>query len=172
MSQKPKDKLGATPGKLALVAVLALVLIGVVASNFSSGGKPPRNKRAKDETLAAADAGPAAMSDKPTIDATSTSPFGKFAEDGNWPEFPMSEITSFDPMAKAAWAKPVVAGEEAVVSDAQINELLAAKNAIIFMAGDKRVARIGENEYHVGDVIGRYQISDITARGVVLSEAQ
>ena len=50
--------------------------------------------------------------------------------------------------------------------------LLAAENAIILVSGDKRIARVGEHEYQVGDVIGRYKISEISSKGVVLSEAQ
>ncbi|HEX6963190.1 MAG TPA: hypothetical protein VF175_15090 [Lacipirellula sp.] len=171
MSRQAKDKLGATPGKLALIAVLALVLVGVIASNWTSGGGPPATKPAASAKPAQAVESAAAPAATPAA-KPAAGPFGEFAEDGDWPELPRSEITKFDPMMKAAWAKPAVTAEGDVVSDVQISELLAAKNAIIFMAGDKRVARIGDNEYQIGDVIGRYQISDITSRGVVLSEVQ
>jgi hypothetical protein len=171
MSRPPKDKLGATPGKLALVTVLVLVLVGVVASNWPSAAPSPQEE-------IAADNAPPARREKatPAVGAAAKSaevatPFDEFAEDGHWPDLPMSEVTKFDPLAKAAWAQPAV-GAEGEVSNAQISELLTAENAIIFMSGDTRVARIGENEYHIGDVIGRYQISDITSRGVVLSESK
>ena len=79
-----------------------------------------------------------------------------------------------DPFAMSAWAAPAQsdsAGDEAF-NENQINELLSSKDAIIFMAGDKRVARIGKQEFRVGDTVGHYRISDITSQGVVLSEVQ
>jgi hypothetical protein len=91
--------------------------------------------------------------------------------DDDWHELPLSAVTKHDPFAIADWAMAAQAGGLAgdVASEKQINELLAAKDAIIFMAGEKRVARIGNQEFRVGDTIGRYKISDITAQGVVLS---
>jgi hypothetical protein len=172
-SQQPRLPLGATPGKLALIVVLAVVMVAVIASNWPSAAAPPM-----DETETAAepqtptpDASSSATTE--TQPAASASPFGKFAEDRHWPEPPLNEVTEFDPLAASDWARPPSAALDGgpVYNEQQINELLA-KNAIIFVAGDKRIARIGDQEFQVGDVIGRYTISDISAKGVVLSEAK
>jgi hypothetical protein len=70
------------------------------------------------------------------------------------------------------WMAPPADAGETASSEEQIDDLLAAQSAIIFVAGDKRIARIGEKEFQVGDVLGRYTISDITAKGVLLSETE
>jgi hypothetical protein len=164
--------LGATPGKLALIAVLAIVMIGVIASNWPSAAAPPVDETAAEpQPPVAAATTEASPQTQPAVPA---GPFGEFAADQHWPELPITEVTKYDPFAEAHWAappKPVESAESGpAYNEEQINELLAAKNAIIFVSGDKRVARIGEQEFQVGDVLGHYKITDITPKGVVLSE--
>jgi hypothetical protein len=171
MSRPAPNKLGATPGKLALIAVLALVLVGVIAANWPSAPEAPADEPQTARRLPKAP--PAANAGQPNQGATPVGPFGEFAEDGHWPELPLREVTSFDPLATAAWAKPPEETAEVNVrTESQLNELLVAKEAIIFVSGDKRIARIGDKEFQVGDRLGRYQISDISPRGVVLSESE
>lgn len=173
MSQKQRTKVGATPGKLALIGVLAVVMVIVIASNWPSGAAPP----VADAEITAEPPGPgeAAVSalTTDTQEAAPAGPFGEFAEDHHWPELPLKEVTEFDPFAVSAWAAPAAAaGEGAENDEEQILALLAAENAIILVSGDRRIARVGDQEYQVGDVIGRYQISEISSKGVVLSEVQ
>jgi hypothetical protein len=165
--------LGATPGKLALVAVLALVMIGVIASNWPSDESGPVDDTvgAVPET-AAASSSPSVAGAEPPPPPPPTGPFGEFAVDQHWPERPLKEVTSYDPLAASEWVRPPAVAEGPVYNEEQINDLLAAQNAIIFVAGDKRIARIGDKEFQVGDEIGRYTISDITAKGVVLNESE
>jgi hypothetical protein len=168
-NQQAGLKLGATPGKLAVVGVLALVMIGVIASNWPSDEAAP----VADTVEAAAEAPVATVAESsaaPAADAAAAGPFGEFAVDRHWPERAVKEVAGFDPLAASEWIKPPAAESGPVVSEQQINELLAAENAIIFVAGDKRIARIGDQVFQVGDVVGRYIISDITAKGVVLDE--
>jgi hypothetical protein len=172
MSQKQQAgaKLGATPGKLALVAVLALVMMGVVASNWPSDGAAPVVDIAEGAVEA-----PVAAAESPATPAgtaAANGPFGAFAVDRHWPSRSVREAAGYDPLAASDWIKPPVASTGPAITEQQINELLAAQNAIIFVAGDKRIARIGEQEFQVGDSIGRYIISDITAQGVVLNEIE
>lgn len=167
MSQR-SSQLGATPGKLALVGVLAVVMIAVVASNWTGAPTPP----AEPPAVAAAPLSES-LPTPATPPTAPAGPFGEFAQDAHWPETPVQEVTEFDPFAPAKWAVvPAATGEAAAHDEEQINELLAAENAIIFVAGNKRLARIGEHDYQIGDVIGRFQISDISAQGVTLSEAK
>jgi hypothetical protein len=171
MSRPAPKKNGATPGKLALIAVLALVLVGVIATNWPAAPEAPADEP---KTARRTPAAPTVVnSEQQTQPATSAGPFGEFAEDSHWQELPLRQVTSFDPLATAEWAKlPELAADGTVRTETQINELLAAKEAIIFVSGDKRVARIGDQEFQVGDRVGRYRISDISSRGVVLSESE
>jgi hypothetical protein len=180
--QQARHVAGATPAKLALIGILTLVLFGVVASNWPISAATDEAEAAE---TGATGASPVAVAAAPTAVAASAagapaeqagtpaSPFGEFATDDNWPETPLSEVTKFDPLAVSEWALPPEAQQKAEKYDAvQIKELLKAENAIIFMAGDTRVARIGTREFRVGDVIGGFKISDISSRGVVLSEVE
>ena len=171
MSRPAPNKLGATPGKLALIAVLALVLVGVIAANWPSAPEAPADEPQTARRLPKAPA--TANTGQPNQGSTPANPFGEFADDGHWPELPLREITSFDPLATAAWARPPEETAEGNIrTETQLNELLVAKEAIIFVSGDKRIARIGDKEFQVGDRLGRYQISDISPRGVELSESE
>jgi hypothetical protein len=173
MSRPAPNKLGATPGKLALIAVLALVLVGVIASNWPTAPEAPAEELQATRRLPTRPAAAANGQPNSNEPATPAGPFGEFAEDGHWPELPLRQVTSFDPLATAAWAKPAEATAEATVrTETQVNELLAAKEAIIFVSGDKQIARIGDKEFQVGDRLGRYLISEISPRGVVLSESE
>lgn len=172
MSQK-RLKVGATPGKLALIGVLALAMVIVTASNWPSAPAPPVDVAATAPVPTPSGLPPTTEGIPNTQEAAPAGPFGQFAEDRHWPELPLDEVTAFDPFATSAWAAPLAAAAEGpAYNQEQINELFAAENAIILVAGDKRIASIGDREYKIGDVIGRFRISDISSRGVVLSEAQ
>jgi hypothetical protein len=148
-------------------------MVIVIASNWPSAAAP-----LADETALAAE--PSAPTPAVTTEATTdtpeaspASPFGVFAEDHHWPEAPLKEVTEYDPFAISKWAALAVGVDGAPALDQeQINELLAAENAIILVSGDRRIARIGDQEFQVGDVLGRFKITDISSKGVVLSEAQ
>jgi hypothetical protein len=173
MSQKQTMKVGATPGKLALIGILAVVMVIVIASNWPSAAAPLADETplAAEPSAQAPPAASEATTDSP--EASPASPFGEFAEDRHWPELPLKEVTEFDPFAISKWAAPSVGVDGApALNETQINELLAAENAIIFVSGDKRIARIGDQEFQVGDVLGRFKITDISSKGVVLSEVQ
>jgi hypothetical protein len=179
MSAQPRDKVGATPAKLALVGVLALVLVGVLASNFSGDETPSTTAAsspdaASEAAEATTSADPAtAPSAAPASDAKN--PFGEFADEDRWPDTPLKDAARFDPFAPAPWAAvkiEVADAEAAEDGERKLEELRNAENAIIFMAGDTRRALIGQQEYQVGDVIGRFKIADITPSGVVLSEVE
>ena len=183
MSRKPRHRVGATPAKLALIGVLALVMVGVIASNFSGGQSPPvaaaaeREAGAPEATVSQGVADSAVgPSTAPQADGTAN-PFGKFTEEEPWPKAPLKTVTRFDPFARAAWAvvkevaEPDAAAEEQD-SARKLDELRNAENAIIIMSGETRKAVIGEHEFQIGDVIGRFRIEDITSSGVALSEIE
>ena len=173
MKSAKRDRVGATRGKLALVGVLALVLVYVLVSNFSAmagGGAAPQ---------AAAEAAPQAASPEPVKEdlvapaPVGANPFGEFAEDRDWPKVSLDKLIGFDPLAAPTWAAPAerTATTETGESDTQsLEELRSAASAIIIVADGHRIARIGSQDYHVGDFVGPYQITDISSAGIVLSE--
>jgi hypothetical protein len=168
MKAPKRDRVGATRGKLALVGVLAVVLVYVLASNF--GGASP-------EAVPAADAAspeqaiPGAAASAP-VAVAGASPFGEFAEDHDWPKPSLDKLISFDPLGAPPWIAVVERVEiGSGESDAKsLEELRNAASAIIFIADGQRVARIGSQNYRVGDLVGPYQITEITSAGIVLGE--
>ena len=170
---KPRNKVGATPAKLALVGLLSIVLIAVLAPKFMGGPAPAAVAEA--ETPSDANSGVELETEIASPTTAAASPFGAFASDPSWPQMKIEEITKFDPLATAAWAAPapdVAATAEREHGEEQLNQLRNAQNAIIITAGEKRIARIGEYEFQVGDTVGEFKITDITSAGVVLSKIE
>lgn len=172
MKSAKRDRVGATRGKLALVGVLAVVLIYVLVSNFSAmagdGAVVPAEAKA-----APRGASPAAASEEEASPAAvGANPFGEFAEDRDWPKVSLDKLISFDPLAAPAWVDPAErTGASAEKPDTpSLEELRSAASAIIIVANGQRIARIGSQDYHVGDFVGPYQITDISSAGIVLSE--
>jgi hypothetical protein len=173
--------IGATRGKLAVVGGLAAVLVAVVASNFRGAAIEPAVAATPEPAEAPAAAAPAVVVPTETpVEAasaatpTTADPFGKFAVDADWPRYDLDKLVGFDPLAAPAWYAPSeqeATAEAAGVDPAQsLRELQEAQNAIILVTGEHRVARIGSQEYRVGDMVGPYLITDISSAGIVLSD--
>jgi hypothetical protein len=172
MKSAKRDRVGATRGKLALVGVLALVLVYVLISNLSAmgGAAALQTGETAAPTHATADA---VKEDLVAPAPVGANPFGGFAEDRNWPRASLDKVTSFDPLAAPDWLAPAerVATTDAEQSETNtLEELRSAASAIIIVADGHRIARIGSQDYHVGDFVGPYQITDISSAGIVLSE--
>ena len=163
----------ATRGQLALVGVLALILVGVIANNFGGGGEDVALAPATPVPVASAGAAP--VGDAATAIATKSAeqagPFGDFAVDKDWPDKPLDKLVEFDPLAPPAWVDAPAEDADAA-NNTGLEELQQAQNAIIFVTDGVRVARIGEQDYHVGDAIGRFRITDISSAGIVLSDPE
>jgi hypothetical protein len=172
MKRAQRDRIGASRGKLALVGVLAVVLVYVLASNLGGAdGASDAEPTQAAEAAAPIGSASAANASAPTSDEGG--PFGEFAEDHDWPKPSPDQLTAFDPMEAPPWMAPIelaAAAESGGEGAASLEELRNAQSAIIFIADGKRVARIGSQDYHVGDFVGPYQITDISSAGIVLSE--
>jgi hypothetical protein len=174
MKSARRDRVGATRGKLALVGVLALVLVYVLVSNFGSraGDGPAVPVEAKAAPLGANPAA-AASEEAASAAAVGANPFGEFAENRDWPKVSLDKLIRFDPFAAPTWVDPA---ERMTTTGAEkpetpsLEELRGAASAIIIVANGHRVARIGSQDYHVGDFVGPYQITNISSAGIVLSE--
>ena len=170
MNRAKCDRIGATRGKLALMGVLAVVLVCVLASNFRGSA----TELALTAPSPAAAPGELAGAAAESVEASGPSPFGEFAADGDWPQTNVETIVDFDPLAAPPWkAVSEVTRADAANADTTeqtLEQVQQATNAIIFISGGQRVARIGTQDYHVGDMVGRFQITDISSAGLVLSE--
>jgi uncharacterized protein YdeI (BOF family) len=171
MSRTKRDFVGATRSKLALVAVLALILAWVLASNFRGEAVEAAPEPPVIAAAAAPQASPASVSRSPDQRDAKASPFAEFAIDDDWPEVPLEQLVRFDPLKKPEWLAPSPASDEATAeaNEQTIQDLQNATNAIIFVSGGERVAHIGSHEYRVGDMVGDYLITDISSAGIVLS---
>jgi hypothetical protein len=161
MKRQPNKKAGATKGQLVLIGVLGVVLIAVVASNFSSDDAPELTVASPTEPAAGAPATPGAASA-----AAAQGPFGEYAVDQNWPRMPVDDVVKFDPLADGQADAPVTPEYNAE----EIDQLRAAQDAIIFMSDGETIARIGAKEFHVGDIVGGLEIREISSAGIVLGE--
>jgi hypothetical protein len=175
MNAVQRDRIGATRGKLAVIGLLAVALVGVLAANFRGESHAAEEPAAVGEV---AELQPAAAKAAPTVDSTpsssqaskSATPFGEFAIDADWPEYSLDQLVSFDPFAAPAWNAHAADANDAGAQSASLQELQEAQNAIILVSGNERVARIGAQEYRVGDKVGPYLITGISSAGIVLSE--
>lgn len=159
MARKAPIKKGVTKGQLALIGVLGSVLIGVLASNFSS---------AEGEVALASPSGerPAEKSGAAVGARVSSSPFGEFAEDQSWTPAPLAELVEFDPFSDGEADEPA----EPQFDAAELNELRNAQDAIIFTSEGQTVARVGSKQYRVGDMVGGLEIQEISSAGIVLGQ--
>lgn len=170
MSRSKRDLVGATRGKLALVAVLAVILAWVLASNFRGEAVESAPEPTETAAAAAPQAAPDSAGNLSPSDAKA-SPLAEFAADNDWPEVSLEQLVRFDPLKRPDWLAPPPAADAATVQGAEqtIQDLQQATNAIIFVSGGQRVAHIGSREYRVGDMVGEYLITDISSAGIVLS---
>jgi hypothetical protein len=161
MKRQPKKKAGATKGQLALIGVLGIVLVAVVASNFSSDDAPELAVARPTEAAAGV---PTSAGAAPA--AAGQGPFGEYAVDQNWPRVPVDDVVKFDPLADGEADAPVAPKYNAK----EIDDLRSAQDAIIFMSEGETIARIGTKEFHVGDIVGGLEIREISSSGIVLGE--
>ncbi len=164
MARRTPPRGGVTKGKLALIAGLGVVLIGVVASNFSSNESDVDARPAERAERPAASALNGATSGAVAGAKPADGTFGEFAEDHDWTPTPAGELAKFDPFDDGEADVLATPAEEA----AEINELRNAQNAIIFTTNGQTVAQVGAKQYRVGDVVGGLEIQGISSAGIVL----
>lgn len=174
MSNKKKKKKsgGATRGQIVLIGVLSAVLVGVIVVQLPGSSDKPiaasrkRPKRPRPATVA-------------VINPQDTS--GKEEEPRNWPEYSVSQLEEFDPLAPTDWYRqavvvqsnsPDAAPVKQVVEQLELEKLQEAGANIVLIDGDHRIATVGEQRIRVGDKIDGYQVSEITDQGVVLTKSR
>lgn len=185
-------KSGATPAKLALVAVLAVSLIVVLMVQFGSGA---------DETVAAGDAkqSPSAKQNRTTATKPPAAPAKTASETGVrqrcvWPSIEPDEVAAFNPfvlpesLAATVPAEQVdeiakQADEARLVEEerkrreqlrqrreAVLSELKGQGAHVVVMSDKGPIAIVGDRRLRVGDTIEGLRVKDINASGVILEQ--
>ena len=165
-----KKRAGASKGKLALVGVLCLVMAAVWGNALMGSGKPASVARQNRKPT------PRPIGATPQPAATTNQTSNQQLAD--WPEMALASAVLNDPFAKPSWAiadeptqTSTASGRRRTDSTAAVRETLAEQGAsMIVIAGDKKIATIGELEVRIGDTVAGYEVVDITPNGVVLDE--
>lgn len=185
MADRPAIPLGATPGKLAMVAVLAAILTAVVWTQFDSDTPPApsganhvnpsgagSSRRVPRPATVGPDASPAdqagrttAEKPRPTlrIDLEETLEVDLFA-------IPPKLIA-----ARSAASPDADKADQRALEQARQRELaLAAIRSggvqMIFDDGNEKKAVLGNRVLRVGDTVEGFRISNISLQGITLSE--
>lgn len=164
------ERNGATPGKLAVVSVLALVLVAVVWRNIA-GSSPAGPNEASSTTPPLA-----AVAKKVPAEPTAADSQRRPVVPKVWPKYNLDTVVKFDPLAKPTWyvaahaAESGTAGASLARSAQVLEELKKQQTKIIVISGDERIATIGELSLRVGDTIEGFRVTEITTDGIVLTE--
>lgn len=183
--------MGATPGKLALVGVLAVVLVAVVVGQWPDATRPPKLALRR-PTPSSNQLNPQQAFLQKTIQepsqrndsSLSTNASGRSPEPQAWPELSLETIVAFDPFAEPQWLSAartadqtgdphgLLLSEEARRSHkAELLEKLRGQGTtIVVITSNEKRATIGKQSVRIGDHIEGFLITDITKQGVVLSE--
>ena len=207
----PSGQLGFSPGKIALIAGLALILVGTIVYQFggSDSGPATYTKRSQQST----EGGGAANS--PTTG--NLAPATIRAVGGKWPEISVLEASQFDPFAfpdalsasrsqsanAGALLQPLQVGSAGHSANANSSASPGAKShpsagdphaesrpqemkrrleeqqavaaelqrrgvGMIFRTSQGSVARLGDLEVRVGDVLNGLRVTEISADGIRL----
>lgn len=176
-------RIGATPGKLAVVGLLCAVMAVVWWQAIAGSVRTSTSKAAAAKSSAASSEATASVSQSLTVKndggrASSQTPADTKTVVADWPKLPLADAIKNDPFAKPGWA--ILRKEPQMVAKAEAGdaaneavtreELLQQGTKLIVISGERKVATIGDREVTIGDTLGEYKVLDITSRGVVLSD--
>ena len=191
--QELKTRTGATPGKLALVAVLAVVLVVVLIVQFSGGEQPPAAGRTADK----GDGASPARSRRPPSEHSPArnspakeqpSPPRPRRLGKPWPRIPAEEAKQYDPFAvtelfvrflapapknpETAAAKSQAELEQLQQWNKQLQDALAKIKlqgvTAILENENGAAAAIGDEVVRVGDIVVGFRVIEITKEGITL----
>lgn len=191
MADRPgRVKGGATPGKLTLIGVLAVVLVAVLYIQFGGSDSAADARARKPRPARPAGAGRAAAvnaDDKKPRAETKEDAARRPVDDAAWKLPDLTTVIAHDPFAlpsRFPQARPqdstLVANAEAKTAkqDAdtaartleQMNQRLEEMRQlgvkVILKQKDHYVALVGDQTIHVGDEINGFTVTEITPSGV------
>ena len=200
---------GFTPGKIGLIALLAIVLVGTVVYQFLETSGSPRTytkraSRSSDEAAPASSSAPASDTRATVLRAIG----------GKWPQISVVEASRFDPFAFPEWMasrsanprtslQPLQIGSSGQSTNPDSTELSGGKTSpssngllaesrpqemkrrleeqqavaaelqrrgvgIVYQTSQGSVARLGDLEVRVGDVLNGLRVVEINADGIRL----
>lgn len=163
------ERNGATPGKLALIGVLALILGYVIISQLP--GKKPAAISLRTAPPLAGVASP---------QTNQADPLTKAPQRKAWPKLEVSQAVVHDPFAAPPWAQsslpplPQASSGQPVASSSNSVDVLAelkesGATAVVMVNGE-RLALVGDARLRVGDRLKGFRVVDITQAGVVLAD--
>lgn len=153
------EKMGATPGKLALIAVLASVLVFVIVRQLPSRGSGQSSSTQVQAHARATEE----VSQEPQQALVTESEEAELP----WPPLDMIELLAIDPFSTPSWAvQPETDADQTEATD--LVQLQKQGVSVVMITEEGKTASIGERNVHVGDVLEGYQITDITAQGIVV----
>ncbi len=186
---------GVTPSKLALIAVLAVVLVGVLYRQFAPESKPPLSVAPPPVFTTSVASAPSAS---PPVAAVAppdqSAPRKRTGAVASWSSPEFTPVVDFDPFAlpasfpqpqhadeQVALAQGATAAEEASAQQAALEaertksegELQGLKQqgvAVIIKKNKKYVALVGDQEVQVGDEINGFKVIAIDADGAIVAK--
>ena len=183
------ERNGATPGKLALIGVLAVILVGVIVRQLPES--PPVQQANSSSTTTQPDpqhrrpraTGSASVEKKENHTDSKESETVEIPV-RNWPKIKIDYFLTYDPFATPEWLVEVRNTESPDEESARLakeelkqkrkQEIIQAlqkegAKAIVYSGTEKR-ASIGEHTLRIGETYEGLKIIDITRHGIVLSE--
>lgn len=175
-------RLGATPGRLVVVGVLAVLLIALIVA--PPGGSAWLNNRPSSTSR-----GPSSADSEREREAASVTAPAEISPrtDRPWPVMELNEIVQYDPFVEPwrsnteeeypiSLVDPDGLDDDESLDDPQEDRIESTIAAIreqgvrlIVLADGERVALVGERMVRVGDVIDGLVVTAIETDGVVLS---
>jgi len=190
-------RMGATPGKLALVGVLAVVLGTVLVGQLPDStttpevARRPRTPMLNQSNSTAAANQPRNIQQRthqsqprPFHSNSSTKSREQSSEPPTWPDLSLETIVAFDPFATPQWLSSATAAAQAGPVDTRLlteaarrarkasvlKDLQDQGTTIVVITSDDKRATIGNQTFRIGDHLEGFVITDITRQGVVLTE--
>lgn len=170
MTTAKQDKIGATPAKLALIAVLAIVLMLVL---FNQPDNTPPSSVAQPEEKSETTQRTSPKAGKAEQADEASTPEMLLPDYPDWPLYALDQIIEFDPFSAPPWlqARSASISTDQLKSDRETLRKLKQQGAsIVVITLDKKTATVGDQEFRIGDVVAGHQIIDITTRGIILRE--
>jgi hypothetical protein len=185
------ERLGASPGKLALIGVLAVALVGVLYLQYGGHGASGLAALDGEETFGSPRRPGRATASPSELPVDAWMLHAAPLDEQLWEVADLREIVKYDPFAlPAAFPQPVqvtidpvdTAGKpladgvsngdpwSSIVEDLQmqLQELRQRGVRVIVNRGDQYVAMIGDRTVHVGDEINGFTVTAIDPDGVLV----
>ena len=171
-SKGKKSKTGATPGKLALVGVLVVILLIVLYLQF--GGASESTSRSKRRAKQTSSNASVAVQPSGSTPAPSAPVILR-----PWPEISLVEATEHDPFAlpvkiaarmqqREQEEQQQVVQETANVHAQTLAEFRQNGVSLVYRGKGQYLAQIGQATIRVGDVLDGFRVVEIGPKGVRL----